>query len=155
MARQNPVCATFRIHRRNRHKSFNNKTVNLWGQWWKKLMKHLLIWYVLLSSTGTNTHTCTQTNTHTTHAHTRTLKFCINVTHSNWLVCVGVCVCVLSSTCTNTPYIHHSDHTRSLVCVRVCVCGCAHVCVFVCVLLINKYHSKRCSADFFHYCPHN
>ena len=38
-ARQNPVCATFRIHRRNHHESFNNKTVNLWGQWWKKLLK--------------------------------------------------------------------------------------------------------------------
>ena len=27
-ARQNPVCATFFIHRRNRHDSFNNKKVN-------------------------------------------------------------------------------------------------------------------------------
>ena len=62
-------------------------------------------------------HTYTHTNKHThkhthTHTHTHTLQFCIYVTHSNLLVCVGVCVyvcmCVHSSTCTNTPYIHHT-----------------------------------------------
>ena len=75
----------------------------------------ILLIYLLLSSTRTKTHTRTQTNTHTNkHTHTHTLKFCIYVTHSNWLVCVGVCMfvyvcmCVLSSTCTNTPYIHHT-----------------------------------------------
>ena len=43
------------------HESFNNKKVKLWGQWWKKLLKHLLILYLLLSSTHTNIHTHTHT----------------------------------------------------------------------------------------------
>ena len=37
-----------------------------------------------------------------------TLIFCIYVTHTNWLVCV----CVLGSTRTNTPYIQHTTHAN-------------------------------------------
>ena len=60
-------------------------------------------------------HVQTHKHTHKQKKHTRThLSFCTYVTHSSWLVCVGVCMfvyvcmCVLSSTCTNTPYIHHT-----------------------------------------------
>ena len=41
-------------------------------------------------------------------------------------MCVCVCACVLSSTCTNIPYIQHTH---------------ANYCVCVCVLLSNKYPS--------------
>ena len=48
-----------------------NKTINLWGQRWKKSLKQLLI---LLSSTHTDTQTRTQTSTHTnTHIHVHIL----------------------------------------------------------------------------------
>ena len=91
-------CKSRVIHRRNRHESFNNKTINLWGQWWKKLLKHLSIWYVLLSSTRTNTQTRSQTNKQThTQTHTHTLKCCTYVTHSSWLVCVGVIAVITSA----------------------------------------------------------
>ena len=71
-------------------------------------------------------------------------------------------MCVLSSTCTNTPYIHHT-HTLISVCVCVCVCVvcvCVPVGVRVCVCLCMCYLVldiilKNASADFGHYFPHN
>ena len=81
----------------NRHECFNNKTINLWGQRWKKLLKHLLIWYLLLSSTRINTQTrtqsCTHTNTHT-RAHTLILYLCHTLTLACVCGCMYVCVCL-------------------------------------------------------------
>ena len=138
---------TFYIQR-NRSESFNNKKVNLWGQWWKKLLTHLLVWYLLLSCTHTNTQT---------HTHTHTLQF-LYLCHTQIGLCVFVCmyVCVYFSTRTITPYIQHTLISVCVcVCTCMCVCMCACVYVFVCVLLSNNYHSKRCFGDFFHNCPHD
>ena len=48
-ARQNPVCATFYIHRRNRHESFNHtqksKFVRTQDNDERKLLKHLLVYH--------------------------------------------------------------------------------------------------------------
>ena len=73
----------------------------------------ILLIYLLLSSTRTKTHTRTQTNTHTNkHTHTRTHLSFVSMSHTQIGLCVWVyvclCMCVLSSTCTNTPYIHHT-----------------------------------------------
>ena len=55
---------------------------------------------------------------------------------------------------------YHTYNTHTLISVCVCVCVCARVCVCVCVcvgvcvLLSNKYPSKRCFDDLFQYFPY-
>ena len=63
----------------------------LWGQRWKKWLKHLLI-YLLLSSTRTNTQTRTQTCTHI-NTHTRAHFNCVLMSHTHIGLCVWVYVC--------------------------------------------------------------
>ena len=58
----------------------------MWGHWWKKLLKHLLIWYLLLSSTGTNT---LHTHTHATHTPTHAHLSFVLLSQAQ----IGLCVC--------------------------------------------------------------
>ena len=76
--------------------------------------------------------------------HTTQIGLCV------WVyMFVYVCMCVLRSTCTTLHTYIKRVCAFVYVRVRMRACGCARVCVFVCLLLSNKYHSNRCFGGFF------